>query len=136
MVIDSSALLAIIGQEPEASRFIELLAEAGDPVISAATLLEAKIVAQARLGPAGAALVDRLLKAIAARVVAVDEHQAEVASEAWRRYGKGNHPAGVNYGDCFSYALARTTEKPLLQKGDDFPQTDIAVAGLAESEGN
>lgn len=128
MVIDSSALIAIIGQEPDRERLTELLAAAEDPVISAATLLEAKIVAQARLGPKGPDLIDRLLKTVAARVIAVDETQAETAFAAWQTFGKGNHPADLNYGDCFSYALAKTTEKPLLHKGDDFGQTDAPTA--------
>ena len=128
MVLDSSALIAIISAEPDRDRLSERLAEAEDPVISAATLLEAKIVSEARLGPKGPDLIDKLLKTIAARVVAVDECQAETAFAAWRVYGKGNHPAGLNYGDCFSYALAQTTDRPLLFKGDDFTKTDVASA--------
>lgn len=127
-MINSSALIAIITAEPDRDRFSEELAEAEDPVISAATLLETKIVAEAKLGPKGPDLIDEILKTIAARVIAVDETQAEIAFEAWRRYGKGNHQAGLNYGDCFSYALARTTSGPLLFKGDDFTKTDIGSA--------
>lgn len=128
MVIDSSALIAIISQEPDRERLTELLAAAEDPVISAATLVEAKIVAQARLGPKGPQLIDRLLKTVAARIIAVDETQAETAFAAWRSYGKGNHAASLNYGDCFSYALAKATDQPLLFKGEDFTKADIPSA--------
>lgn len=128
MVIDTSALIAIISGEPEQKALNELIADAEDAVISAATLLEANIVAEARSGPKGPDLIAQVLSVSATRVVAVDETQAAIAHRAWRTYGKGRHPAGLNYGDCFSYALAKATGKPLLFKGNDFNQTDIAAA--------
>ncbi len=128
MVLDTSALIAILAGEPESVDFIRLLSDADDPLISAATLLEASIVMQARTGRKGVEDLDRLLQAAGARWVAVDDHQALVAREAWARYGKGRAPAGLNYGDCFSYALAKTHDRPLLFKGDDFVRTDVRPA--------
>jgi ribonuclease VapC len=130
MIVDSSALLAVLLDEPECSRFIALLAEAEDPLISAATLVEASIVMQAKTGDSGVDDLDELLAAAAVRCVAVDRAQAQIAREAYTRFGKGCSPAGLNFGDCFSYALAQVTGRPLLFKGDDFSLTDVtSVAG-------
>jgi ribonuclease VapC len=130
MIVDSSALLAVLLDEPECSRFIALLAEAEDPLISAATLVEASIVMQAKTGDSGVDDLDELLAAAAVRCVAVDRAQAQIAREAYTRFGKGRSPAGLNFGDCFSYALAQVTGRPLLFKGDDFSLTDVtSVAG-------
>jgi ribonuclease VapC len=128
MVIDSSALLAVLWGEPEAETFVALLAEARDPLISTATLLEASMVIYARTGEKGIQRLDELLAAAAIRPVGVDLAQAYLARDAFARFGKGQAPAGLNFGDCFSYALAKAMERPLLFKGDDFGQTDIAVA--------
>lgn len=128
MVIDTSALLAVLLGEPERDRFIELLANADDPVMSAATLVESSIVMLARTGPEGVGDLDELVAAAAVRCVAVDSAQALLAREAFARFGRGRAPAGLNYGDCFSYALARATGRPLLFKGDDFVHTDVARA--------
>lgn len=132
MVIDTSALVALLQGEPDAGEFSQVLAEAHDPVISAATLVEAAIVLGARAGDAGVAALDELLAAAAVRVVAVDEAQARAARDAYRRFGKGRHAAGLNYGDCFAYALAHTTGDSILFKGDDFSQTDVADARHTE----
>jgi ribonuclease VapC len=130
MVVDSSALLAVLLDEPEGPRFIGLLADAEDPLISAATLVEASIVMQAKTGEPGVDDLDELLAAAAVRCVAVDRAQAHIAREAYTRFGKGRSPAGLNFGDCFSYALAQETGRPLLFKGDDFALTDVTpVAG-------
>jgi len=126
MVLDTSALVAVLSDEPERAAFIRLIADAKDPLISAATLLEASIVVQARTGTTED--LDALLRAAGVRCVAVDAAQALAARAAWSRYGKGRSPAGLNYGDCFSYALATTLDRPLLFKGDDFPQTDVRSA--------
>jgi ribonuclease VapC len=128
MVIDTSALLAILLKEAEASEFVDRIAD--DPVrlISAANVLEASIVIEARLGDAGGREMDFLLQKMDASIVSVDAELADVARRAWRRYGKGRHPAALNFGDCFSYALAVTRNEPLLFKGDDFSQTDIVSA--------
>jgi ribonuclease VapC len=125
MVLDTSAVVAILRDEPEGDAFSDLLAIADDPLISAVALLECSMV-QARFDEGLTDLDDFLLAGI--RVAAVDVAQAHAARDAWLRYGKGRSPAGLNFGDCFSYALAKTTGRPLLFKGDDFAQTDIAPA--------
>ena len=125
MVIDSSALVAILLNEPGASR-IEAAIGAGSPrLLSAANLVETSIVAEGRKGEAMAGELDLLLYRVGIEVVAVDTNQAELARIAWRRFGKGRHPAGLNYGDCFAYALAKQTGLPLLFVGNDFSRTDI-----------
>jgi ribonuclease VapC len=133
MVLDTSALVAILSDEPERTDVVRLVTEAADPVVSAATLLEASIVMQARTGPDGLEDLDRLLQAAGVRCVAVDATQALAARAAWARFGKGRSPAGLNFGDCFSYALAMTLDRPLLFKGDDFAQTDVRRVGRAPS---
>jgi len=128
MVIDTSALLAVLLNESEAAAF--RLAIQADPVrlLSAATLVETAIVIEALVGEAGGRELDRLLQKAAVEVVAVDAEQAELARLAFRTFGKGRHAAGLNYGDCFSYALAQSSGEPLLFKGGDFTKTDIAAA--------
>jgi ribonuclease VapC len=128
MMIDASAIVAIAFNEPEAAAFESRIAD--DPVrlISAATVLEAAMVIETRLGEAGGSELDLWLHKASIDIVAVDAEQADLARRAWRRFGKGRHPAGLNYGDCFSYALAATTQEPLLFKGDDFSRTDILPA--------
>jgi len=128
VVVDTSALLAILLGEPERDQFIALLARADDPLISAATLLEASIVLLARSGEDGLADLDDLLAAAAVRPVAVDAAQAYLARDAHARFGKGRAAAGLNFGDCFSYALAQATGRPLLFKGADFERTDVTPA--------
>ena len=129
MVLDSSALIAILRDEPEREAFLDALAAAEDPLISAATLLECSIV-QSDVEQ-GIADLDDLLQVAGIRCVAVDAAQALAAREAWMRFGKGRSPAALNYGDCFSYALATAADRPLLYKGDDFARTDVraAIAG-------
>ncbi|MDA9405385.1 MULTISPECIES: type II toxin-antitoxin system VapC family toxin [unclassified Bradyrhizobium] len=128
MVIDTSALIAIAFNEPEAKSFRERVAD--DPVrlISAATVLEASIVIEARLGEAGGGNLDLWLHRADVEIVPVTAEHADQARRAWRRYGKGRHPAGLNFGDCFSYALASLSGEPLLFKGTDLSQTDIKAA--------
>lgn len=128
MVVDTSALIAILLGEPERDGLVQLLAEAEDVLISAATLVEASIVMLVKTGPAGVRDLDDLLTAAAIRPVAVDAAQAHLARDGFRRYGKGPASAGLNFGDCFSYALANNMNRPLLFKGDDFGRTDIASA--------
>jgi ribonuclease VapC len=125
MVIDTSALMAVLLQESDADRVAQAI-DAGSPrLLSAASLLEASIVIESRKGEAGGRELDLLLYRAGIEVVAVDQNQAETARAAWRRFGKGRHPAGLNYGDCFAYALARSRRLPLLFCGHDFSQTDI-----------
>jgi ribonuclease VapC len=128
MVLDTSALVAILRAEPERDTFLDLVARAQDPVASAATLLEASLV-QARFDQ-GIADLDDFVRSGGIRVAAVDLVQVHAAREAWLRYGKGRSPAGLNFGDCFSYALAITTGRPLLFKGNDFSQTDVIPASI------
>lgn len=125
MVIDTSAIIAIALNEPEATTFESLIAD--DPVrlISAATVLEASIVLETRLGDAAGREFDLWLLKLGAEVVPVDAEQIDAARRTWRRYGKGRHAAALNYGDCFAYALALTRGEPLLFKGEDFAKTDI-----------
>jgi ribonuclease VapC len=125
MVIDTSAMVAIALNEPEATEFEQRIAD--DPVrlISAATALEVTIVLETRLGDAGGREFDLWLHKVGAEVVPVDTEQMDAARRAWRRYGKGRHPAALNFGDCFSYALALTRSEPLLFKGEDFARTEI-----------
>jgi len=128
VVLDTSALVAILLREPEHEPLIALLAGADDPLISAATLVEASIVMRARTGDAGVADLDELLAVAGVRCVAVDEAQARVARDAHTRFGKGRAPAGLNFGDCFAYALAKVADRPLFFEGDDFARTDVAAA--------
>jgi ribonuclease VapC len=125
MVIDTSAIVAIARNEPDAAELEVRIAD--DPVrlISAATVLEATIVLETRLGDAGGREFDLWLLKIGAEIVPVDAEQADAARRAWRRFGKGRHAAALNYGDCFSYALALARGEPLLFKGEDFAKTDV-----------
>jgi ribonuclease VapC len=128
MVLDSSAILAILFDEPERAAFTVAIERDPRRLISAATLLETALVVEARRGePAGREL-DLLLHYAKAQTVSVDVDQVKIARSAWRRFGKGNHRAGLNFGDCFAYALAATASEPLLFKGMDFAHTDMVPA--------
>jgi ribonuclease VapC len=128
MVLDTSALVALLSMEPESARIAAAIDHDPTRLISAATLLETGLVVEARYGPPGGYELDLLVAKAGLSVESVTAEQADIARDAWRRYGKGRHSAGLNFGDCFSYALARATGEPLLFKGDDFSHTDIAVA--------
>ena len=130
MVIDRSALMAILLAEPSAFAVAQAIDASPRRLLSAATLLETSIVIEARKGQEGGYALDRLLFRASVEIVPVDANQAEIARVAWRRYGKGRHPAGLNYGDCFAYALAKQSGLPLLFRGNDFSQTDIGVVPL------
>jgi len=125
MVIDTSALLAIFLAEPERASFLDRIAQAEIRFVSAATVVETGIVLEARLGDAASREFDLFLHRARLEIVPVDAGQAEAARAAWHRYGKGRHPAALNFGDCFTYALAHSTGEPLLAKGSDFPKTKI-----------
>jgi ribonuclease VapC len=128
MVVDTSALVALLNLEPESARLAVAIESDPTRLISAATVVEAGIAIEARYGAAGGRELDLLMAKAGLSIEAVTAEQAEVARGAWRRFGKGRHPAGLNFGDCFSYALAKVTGEPLLFKGDDFNQTDITAA--------
>jgi len=128
MVIDSSALLAILLDEPERRTLTEAIEADPRRLVSAATLLESAIVIESRRGEAAGRELDLLVHRAEIACVPVDGEQVQVARVAWRRYGKGRHPAGLSFGDCFSYALARVTGEPLLFRGEDFARTDVETA--------
>lgn len=128
MVLDTSALIAILQNEPERRAFNEAIESAESCALSTASFVELSIVIDARYGPDGVRALDLYLSKAAVTLVDFDADQAHVARQAYRHYGKGRHPAGLNYGDCFSYALAKTLAEPLLFKGDDFVKTDVDPA--------
>ena len=125
MVLDTSALLALLLDEPEAEEFRTAVEADTIRLISAATLLETALVIEARKGEPGGRELDLLIHKAEIVVVAVDAEQVSEARRAYRRFGKGRHAAGLNFGDVFAYAAARTSGEPLLFKGDDFARTDI-----------
>jgi ribonuclease VapC len=126
MVIDTSALAAIFFREPEREIFRAAILSANTRLISAVTMLEAGMVIEGRRG-GGAGREFDLFAVRAFQIVAADAEQAELARSAWRRYGKGRHPAALNFGDCFVYALAKVSGEPILAKGTDFVRTDVGV---------
>ena len=129
IALDTSALMAIVLGEEDASHFARVIAEnVGDLHASAATLVEAMIVTEARQGPAATQDLEALISRARVTVAPFDTAQASIATAAWRRFGKGRHAASLNMGDCCAYALARSLGAALLFKGDDFAQTDIPSA--------
>jgi ribonuclease VapC len=128
MVIDTSALVAILLNEPTSERLIVAIGQAPQRLISAGTVVEASLVLIGRFGASGEAHLDALLRAIGVEIVAVDADQVALARDAARTFGRGRHPAGLNFGDCFSYALAVSREEPLLFVGEDFALADVSAA--------
>jgi ribonuclease VapC len=128
MIVDSSAILAILFAESDAETYARAIAEADSCRISAATFVEVAIVVEAQTKDSGSRQFDAFMRRAGIRIEAVTEEQAHIARQAYTDFGKGRHAAGLNSGDCFSYALARATGEPLLFKGDDFGQTDITPA--------
>ena len=128
MVIDSSALLAILLEEPEAVAIIDAIEADQTRLLCSVHLLETSIVIEARQGPAGGRELDLLLHRAQVQIVNLTEDLAEAARQAWRRWGKGNHPAALNLCDCCAYALAQQLGEPLLFKGQDFRRTDVQAA--------
>jgi ribonuclease VapC len=128
MVIDTSALIAILLNEAETEAFAKAIAADPKRLISAFNLLEAAIVIEAKKGEAGGIELDLLLHRARIETVAMSAEQVELARTAWRVYGKGNHAAGLNIGDCCAYALAKYSGEPLLFKGGEFALTDIPSA--------
>lgn len=127
VVVDTSAAVAIVMDEPGSDDLVACLEAAATRLMSAATELEFGIVIEARLGPLGADVISRYLRDAEIDGVDVDVDAADRALGAWRRYGKGRHPAALNYGDCFVYALSERTGFPVVCTGDDFALTDVDV---------
>jgi ribonuclease VapC len=125
MVLDTSALMALLLDEPEGEEFRAAVEEDTTRLVSAATLLETALVIEARKGEPGGRELDALIHKAEIVVVAVDADHVSEARRAYRRFGKGRHAAGLNFGDVLAYALARTSGEPLLFKGDDFAKTDV-----------
>jgi ribonuclease VapC len=130
MVVDSSAIVACMLAEPNQQSLIDAIANDPVRIVSSVTLVEVTFVMEGRLGTALAAEVDSFLAALRATVVAFTEQQAQIARIAFRRYGKGLHPAALNFGDCCVYALAKDTSEPLLCTGRDFAQTDLTLVAF------
>ena len=127
VVLDTSAVVAIVDGEPGAGSLADAIESASPRMMSAATLVELGLVYESRIGPVGAAVIERFLREASIDVRPVDRLQADRALEGWRRFGKGRHRARLNLGDCFVYALASATGFPVVCVGDDFAATDLPV---------
>ncbi len=125
MVIDTSVIAAILFGEDDAGRFAQAIEDDPTRLMSSGSVLEASLVIESELGQEGARELDLLLHTAAIEIIAFTVDQLKVARHAFRTYGKGRHPARLNYGDCFSYALSKTSGEPLLFKGNDFSKTDV-----------
>ena len=130
MVIDTSALVAILREEPGFELFVKVIASTPERFVSTITLLEASMVLESRMGPRAVAELDLLVLRSTLEIISFDERHLEAAKLAFRRFGKGRHPAGLNFGDCCVYGLAKALGEPVLCKGDDFRKTDIAVVDI------
>ncbi len=128
MTVDTSAILAILQDEPEREEFLAKLGLAQRRQVSAISVLEAAMVLEGRRGEDAGSDLDLFLSRAAIEIVAFDEEQLRVARSAFRRFGKGRHRAGLNFGDCAAYALAQWSDEPLLFKGEDFSATDVVQA--------
>jgi ribonuclease VapC len=128
MIVDTSALVAILTGEPEAEEFEALIESNIECSMSLVSVFESSIVLDARMGDQGVRELDWVLSRLEIRLIPVDPEQLEWARHGYRVFGKGKHAAGLNFGDCFSYALAKSRNEPLLFKGNDFRKTDVAIA--------
>jgi len=128
VILDTSAVLAIVFGEAGFEVFVDAIAASPSCRISAASFVEASIVAESRIGDQGLLQCDSFFRTARVSVEPVTEEQALLARQGYSEYGKGRHPSGLNFGDCFSYALAKSTGEPLLFKGEDFGQTDVQSA--------
>ena len=127
MVVDSSVLIAVLLLEPDAEQLLNQLIDADELYLSAVSLVETAMVIEYKKGKLGADKLDELLAELTPTIVEFNQQQAVLARMAWREYGKGRHPAKLNFGDCCSYALAKHLNQSLLFKGNDFSQTDIGA---------
>ncbi len=125
MVVDTSAIVAILFNEPERERFCHKISADNTRLISAATLMETALGVEARKGELGRSLLDLFIHETGMVIVPFDAAQVDFARLAWRIYGKWKHAASLNFGNCFSYALSKAAGEPLLFKGNDFPRTEI-----------
>ncbi len=125
MVLDTSAVLAILQNEPERRRFNEAIDAAETRSLSTASFVECSMIVESRYGTDGVRDLDLLIAKAQISLISVDEEQANLARRAFRKFGKGRHSAGLDFGDCFSYALSKAIQEPLLFKGNDFSQTDV-----------
>ncbi len=132
MVIDTSALIAILQDEPERRSFNLAIESAETRLLSAASFVESSLVIETRVGADGIRDLDLFVAKADISIEPVDTDQAYVARQAYSQYGKGRHPAGLNYGDCFTYALAKLSGEPILFKGHDFSKTDLDTVTLPE----
>jgi ribonuclease VapC len=130
LIVDTSAIIAILRDEPDAAAFAEAIAKASRRSLSAANFVESAAVIDGSNDPIASRRFDDLLREAQFVIEPVTEVQARVARDAYRDFGKGRHPAGLNFGDCFAYALARASGEPLLFKGEDFKYTDVEPASL------
>jgi ribonuclease VapC len=130
MVLDTSAILAILLNEPEIDAFSAAIESDSVRLLSAASLVESSMVVEMRYGEIGGQELDLLLQTIGIEIVPLDARQANVARHAFRTFGKGRHAAALNFGDCFSYALSQVSGEPLLFKGNDFSRTDIRAVPI------
>jgi ribonuclease VapC len=129
VILDSSAIIAIVCKEPESSEFVKIIESTDDVRMSVATWLETCIVVDSKRDPIASRVLDEVKALIDIELVPVTAEQVEIARAAFRDFGKGSgHPAGLNFGDCFSYALAKYMREPLLFKGRDFVETDLISA--------
>lgn len=125
MILDTSALVAVLFGEPEAARFTQLIHDADSCSISAGSFIELSIVIETQIGPEASRQCDMFFRRAGIAIEPVTVEQAHLARQAFLDFGKGRHPAGLNFGDCFAYALAKVTGEPLLFKGEDFRRTDV-----------
>ena len=130
MVIDTSALITILTGEPDAQLFASAIADDPKKLLSSFSMLEAGIVIESKKGESGSRELELLIHKIKIDIVSLDSEQIALAIAAWRKFGKGRHPAALNIGDCCSYALAKYSNEPLLFKGNDFDKTDIPTVNL------
>jgi ribonuclease VapC len=128
VIIDTSAIMAILFDEADAAHYEQAISAAWPRRMSAVALLEAAMVVEGKGGTAAGRQLDAFLEKASIELTPVTLEHVEAARRAWQRFGKGNHPAALNFGDCFAYALASTTGEPLLFKGDDFARTDVEAA--------
>jgi ribonuclease VapC len=133
MVLDTSAVLAILQDEPERRKFNEAIEAAETRSLSTASFVECSMIVESRYGADGVRDLDLFIAKAQVSLAPVDEEQADLARRAFRKYGQGRHPAGLNFGDCLSYALSQALQEPLLFKGNDFSQTDVDCHPVARN---